>query len=329
MAVVGGSEPSVAISVPVPTPVTPKPKPKQPRGINPRGGNPSPDDDQPQTAVPHPVSAPRPAPVDNWHAVILPWTPGAKRMRRLPERVVKYNRALEHKAFQEAIRSNVWNPDLTARKAYADWLDEHPGEAEPGASDILRHHNGPQLSIRHEPGKPVGVDFQKTVMPALSPVWTGAPRKQAVVLRIEYKNRQLSISGRHGKSSYGQVQDSIGPKSGYVAAKGWTPGHVKKLREIWERWHLNDMRAGSPAQEEFLRNNPLSEEQLKEHAQRTGYRYGYDYYRASQEHLANAGLDPDPNFRGGYRYGSAHVHEDVPPDVLKFLASLPDSDRRH
>lgn len=60
---------------------------------------------------------------------------------------------------------------------------------------------------------------------------------------------RLSITGVEGpmsngdaKGSCGQCVDALGRIT--TLSAGWTPEMVAKLRDVWEAWHLNDMRAG-------------------------------------------------------------------------------------
>lgn len=93
---------------------------------------------------------------------------------------------------------------------------------------------------------------------------------------------------------------------------GYFPNDAKAQRMlvIWRRWHLNDMRAGSPAQEAFLRDNPIIDR--------------LHYFEAACGALVAAGLQPDPNhIHAGkpYRYGTAWLMEDLPSDVREEIES--------
>jgi len=68
-------------------------------------------------------------------------------------------------------------------------------------------------------------------------------------LRIEYKNGGLSISGVEGPLATGNaigacgqcgINESARPTEGYDLAT------LAKLREVWDRWHLNGTRPYSP-----------------------------------------------------------------------------------
>ena len=129
-----------------------------------------------------------------------------------------------------------------------------------------------------------------------------------VYIRILFKDKRLSIVGvdrplRNGDcvGNCCQIVDDIhrikNPKIGRST--------LLKVQQIWKRWHLNDMRAGNPVQEEFLRANGRCQD-----------------YTETCKKLEEAGiLEHD-----GYRYGSKWLFEEVPQDVLEFLNTLPETD---
>ncbi len=96
-------------------------------------------------------------------------------------------------------------------------------------------------------------------------------------------------------------------------AEGWTVRLEKRFRDVWRKWHLNDMKAGTPAQEAHL-------EALKA----SGVKPDSDHYRWALAVLVEAGLQPD----NGYSYGSKWLRQELPADVVAFLWSLPNSDRK-
>ena len=106
-------------------------------------------------------------------------------------------------------------------------------------------------------------------------------------------------SGRHGS---GQV-------SGYLIkdkpAPGFTKDDVVRFCHLWERWHLNDMRAGTPKQEEAVR-------QWRKVSKNASY-------KDTCEMLESINL----LFDNGYKYGSKWLKEDVPAEVLEWLFTLP------
>lgn len=136
--------------------------------------------------------------------------------------------------------------------------------------------------------------------------------------RVEWNGVRLSITGVEGPITGGNARGSCGQII-MVAwdivnyAPGWDAAKVQQFREVWKRWHLNDMKAGSPAQTAFLREHPA-----------TGY-------AGACAMLTETGLNPDPaHIVNGkpYVYGSAWLTEAVPADVIEFLQSLPDADKR-
>lgn len=124
----------------------------------------------------------------------------------------------------------------------------------------------------------------------------------ACAVAITYtEDSRLSFygSGRHGS---GQVSEYL---INDKPAPGFTKDDVARLCHLWERWHLNDMRAGTPKQEEAVRQW----RKVNKNAS----------YKDTCEMLESINLLVD----NGYRYGSAWLKEEVPLDVLKWLFSLP------
>jgi len=72
---------------------------------------------------------------------------------------------------------------------------------------------------------------------------------------------------------------------------------MKRIIEVWERYHLNDMKAGTPAQEKLV------EEYTKKN--------GYEYYKVI-EYLKQNDLYID----NGYKYGSAWLFEEIPAEII-------------
>ncbi len=134
--------------------------------------------------------------------------------------------------------------------------------------------------------------------------------------RIKFDDGRLSISGVQGplisgnaRGSCGQIRDSLSDFTEY--APGWSPSMIKRFRQVWKDWHLNDCTAGSPKQEAFLRDNPIKAV------------YPDSHYDLASKALADVGLNPDDD----YKYGSAWLTREVPDDVIAYLAALPDTDK--
>jgi hypothetical protein len=100
----------------------------------------------------------------------------------------------------------------------------------------------------------------------------------------------------------GQCVDTLVDKYGRGSAK------AKRLKAIWERYHLNGMRAGSAIQEQYLRDHPLDPESYNPKS----------HYEVASKYLKDAGLNPDPN---GYLYGHAWVYEPIPQEIIEEILS--------
>lgn len=71
-----------------------------------------------------------------------------------------------------------------------------------------------------------------------------------VFCKIEITNGNLSISGVEGPLKNGNCSGSCGQIMMHLKAEsvkpapGWNTALIQRFLEVWERWHLNDMRAG-------------------------------------------------------------------------------------
>lgn len=112
----------------------------------------------------------------------------------------------------------------------------------------------------------------------------------------------LSITGK-SRHCAGQIADELleMPAS---EGRGYTEEMLSELNKVWNRWHLNDMRAGTPKQEDFVR------EYLKDNQ--------YDYTNITKA-LEENGLLYD----NGYKYGTGWLKEEVPLEVIEWLFTLP------
>lgn len=112
---------------------------------------------------------------------------------------------------------------------------------------------------------------------------------------VEFDGTRLAFQGVIGPRRDGNCRGSGGQiavdLADVVATAPFTAADVARLAEVWKLWHLNDMRAGCA------------------HQRRSGRRY----------EIGEACPVCD------YRYGSAWLHEDVPADVIDWLAALPES----
>jgi hypothetical protein len=147
----------------------------------------------------------------------------------------------------------------------------------------------------------------------------------SVFCKIDFDGCRLSIIGVEGPKLNGDAVGScgqivmhlLGHEKIITPAPGWTHAMIAQFLTVWDRWHLNDMRAGSPAQHAWLESNPIDPKDCA---------YPESHYDVASARLAAAGLNPDPNFNGGYRYGSGWLSEEVPAEVIDWLRGLPDTD---
>jgi len=84
--------------------------------------------------------------------------------------------------------------------------------------------------------------IQKHVRPGRTPLGD-------MFVTIEYREGRLSITGVEGPKANGDATGGGGQNTDALAdvknyAPEWNAEKVAKLREVWDRWHLNDMRPG-------------------------------------------------------------------------------------
>ena len=215
------------------------------------------------------------------------------------------------------------------------------------------------------------------------------PIRWSVFVLINYKNEhgrdKLSITGVVGpkhncdaRGSCGQCVDSVREAT---PATGYTKETLTKLADYWDRWHLNNMRAGCEHQRAnwgdttekvevvsyglttaaSLRRTKVLESVAKEalagrlpqlDATDRALAELEDWFRdrhvppdadsplsgcyevRKREQKAIGWVYPHEHPRGilgkkcdvcSYRYGTAHLHEEVPHEVLQWLHDLPDA----
>lgn len=138
-----------------------------------------------------------------------------------------------------------------------------------------------------------------------------------ITIKYDPIKKSLSITGVEGPLHNGDCRGSCGQINVHEwepvqYTEGYDAQTIARLRDIWREHHLNDLRAGSPAQRAYLKANPMPNTS--------------DHYRDACKALRTAGLNPDPTYiHNGkpYAYGSAWLREDVPQEVLEWLFSLP------
>jgi hypothetical protein len=157
---------------------------------------------------------------------------------------------------------------------------------------------------------------------------TDEGRPCPVFVTIKWNAPSLTLTGVEGPKANGDCVGSSGQitltgpdRAPLLLAPGWTPDMIDRLQAIWDRWHLNDMRAGSPAQSAYMRAHPMDPD---------SYRHPRSHYTAACAHLAAAGLNPDLNHmhKGKpFAYGSAWLLEPVPAEILAELLAFPAADK--
>lgn len=89
-----------------------------------------------------------------------------------------------------------------------------------------------------------------------------------------------------------------------------------ELRMIWDKYHLNDMKAGTPKQMKALASDEFkkfSEWHKDSNIKKTRSESleNHDYYTLAKAFLRSKGLEPD----GDYSYGSAWLTEELPESI--------------
>lgn len=91
-------------------------------------------------------------------------------------------------------------------------------------------------------------DFHKVIMPGQLPHYS-KKSKVPIHVGITFKGGKLSMSGVVGAYTNGNCAGSCGQcldtlkDSKLTLGGGWTGKDVARLYDVWDRWHLNDMRA--------------------------------------------------------------------------------------
>ena len=172
--------------------------------------------------------------------------------------------------------------------------------------------------------------------------WIGRePVTVEIEIKQERKGRELSICGNvyysngRGPHSCGQNIEDVESVDRF--ANGWSRELVAELVAIWRRWHLNGMQAGCQHQRALgwksCRGHydpdgletctdpikPATREAVAQ-AAREARRDGAGLVKGPGEHYY-CGQDKvnKPCPECGYEYGSAWLHEPLPPEVFEFV----------
>jgi hypothetical protein len=160
-----------------------------------------------------------------------------------------------------------------------------------------------------------------------------------IKVRREDGITRLSITGVEGPRANGDAKGSCGQcveALDHLArlSPGWDVGMVQRLKTEWERWHLNDMRAGCEHQRKAgWDTRPIDPARpasayvsLTRDGETRPYFTGWNMLTWITRKEHPEGLLSEPCEVCGYKYGTAWLKEDVPGDVIAFLGSLPQDD---
>jgi len=175
--------------------------------------------------------------------------------------------------------------------------------------------------------------MDKVVRVGASRTYSG--RAYSVFCRILWDGTRLSITGVGGPLANGDALGSAGQCLDEVEnvdalAPGWTPALLVRFLKTWRAWHLNDMRPGCEHQRALGWGSMRIDPSKPENA------YGRHFPgQASDSWNLLGWVRPDEHPDGlltrpcpvcGYKYGTAWLTEEVPPEVIEFLQSLPVTD---
>lgn len=171
-------------------------------------------------------------------------------------------------------------------------------------------------------------DFTKIIRPFT--VLTDNNREVSVFCKIEFKHGKLSIKGVEGPLRNGDCHGSCGQITiDYTKikrfAEGWTFRMVERFRDIWDEWHLNDMRPYSPEMKAagWHKRASIPVWVTDENGRKRETTLGWLTPAEHPEGLLGRKL----NINDSKGYGDAWWLEEVPDDVLAWLQALPDADR--
>jgi hypothetical protein len=179
-------------------------------------------------------------------------------------------------------------------------------------------------------------DFRKHVEPGKVKAWTGSGTEvlAPVFATIEWKGGRLSITGVIGPKANGDALGSCGQivgesLEGIELAPDWTPETYARFVETWERWHLNDMRAGCEHQRANW-GDPT------ERVEVVSYKLTTEAYTlrlktiaaASRAALAGEEFRPDPAARALAEMDDWYKARHQPPDSDSPLSGLYEVEKR-
>lgn len=176
-------------------------------------------------------------------------------------------------------------------------------------------------------------DFKKTVL-------IGKGEFGNIFVTIQFKNKNLSITGVEGPMANGDCTGSCGQMvesirqyintEKLVVDKNLTIDHVQLLVNYWNEYHLNDMKAECDHQRELGWNKrridetkPLGTYGLHFQGQRMASLNMLGWVKETEH---PNGLLGKACPICGYKYGTAWNRVEVPESVLGFFAGLVETD---
>lgn len=150
------------------------------------------------------------------------------------------------------------------------------------------------IELKHHEGKKMGIDGKTYENPL-----------------------ELSISGgvwntiHSDITSGGQIEDEL---KDALAKHEFTPIYplnhqdMKELLDVWQKWHLNDMRTGTDKQEKII----------SEHIDDKKYEHLDKFYDRKIAILKDHDLEVD----NGIDFGKAWYYEPLPEDVINFIREI-------
>lgn len=172
-------------------------------------------------------------------------------------------------------------------------------------------------------------NFHNLVIPGRHPDGT-------VWIEIQYSHDRLSITGVIGplrsgnaRGGCGQIRDELAHTK---ADTPWNAEMIAELGEIWDAWHLNDMRSGC----EHQRAEGWDKRPIDPSKPLDAYGTHFEGQKQSSWNMLTW-VRPDEHPDGlltvpcpvcGYKFGTAWLTEEVPDEVLDWLRDLPEAERQ-
>lgn len=160
-----------------------------------------------------------------------------------------------------------------------------------------------------------------------------------VFVTVSWNGERLSFTGVEGPMRNGNCRGSCGqidmgwredPERWIYGGREMPRARVERLMELWQRWHLNDMKAGC----EHQRAEGWDQRPIDPNKPLNAYGKHFPEQRYDSSNML-AWVRPDEHPDGlltkacpqcGYKYGTAWKTEAVPHEVLVELLTYPTVD---